>query len=191
MKIISTEILTPAVTLEEMKAFLRVDSAIDDALIRDVLIPAASEYIAKWTGRAIGLTLVTEAFDSWAKAASPSRFPICEPDSNSPTIEYIDADNITQELDEDTYKIELGAAPASIIFNETPGLGEAANPIIITYKAGEAVCPAMLRVAVMTLAAHWYENREAVLVGTIQASALLQLEAILHMAGIPYLGVSE
>jgi uncharacterized phiE125 gp8 family phage protein len=182
------DIVTPAVTLEQVKTFLRVDDDIEDSLIA-MIRDAATEYIIRWTGQALGILSVTEYFDDWEAAASLNLFPIIS-DSGSPSITYLDENNDSQVLSSG-FEIVENSVPAKIVYTSTPSLGSNENRIQITYSAGKTTTSAMLRIAVLTLAAHWYENREAVTLGTIQSATLIQLEAILHMSGIPYLGVSE
>lgn len=191
MRLTTISIDGTPITLEQQKAHLKVDDSADDALIL-VYIEGAAEFISRWTGRAIGLVTYEERFDSWEEAAVLSRFPVVEESeyTDGPIVQYLDSNNDLQTLDSDQYQVVTGARPALLKFaSSLPSLGDNPNPIRVRYQAGESPAAAMIRVAVMTLVAHWYEARESVLVGTISKPVEFQLTAILEMAGVVTFGL--
>ena len=56
-------------------------------------------------------------------------------------------------------KVYFPNAPSSSNLSEV-------NPISVTYNAGYATLPLALRQAMLMLIAHWYNNREAVQIGS-------------------------
>lgn len=84
-------------------------------------------------------------------------------------VQYLDINGVLQTLDPSQYLVNPDAEPATI----SPALGcywpptqpGAPNAVQVTYTAGygntAAAVPGDLQLAIMLLAAHWYENREA------------------------------
>ena len=86
------------------------------------------------------------------------------------SLTYLDASNTRQMLDPSLYATDFDSAPARLV----PAVGTfwpygsypQPGAVQITYTAGygntPAAVPAMLQLAILGLVAHWYENREAV-----------------------------
>jgi uncharacterized phiE125 gp8 family phage protein len=123
-----------ALSLEELKNFLGVDSDDDDALIAQ-LLTAAMEWCALYQGRTyltLERTLVLDAFHDVIRLPYP---PIQSVDS----IEYVDTNGVTQTLAESVYRTDLITEPARITleYNQSwPDIRSVTNAVTITYTAG-------------------------------------------------------
>jgi hypothetical protein len=127
------------ISLAEFKLAARVTNAAEDDLITDILIPAARRRYETDTRRQI----VTATYDWFfqdfppQRAGEDSRIEIPVPPLASiVSVKYVDVDGVLQTLDSSKYVVTQGKEPGQI------------------YPAQ----------AIMLLALHWFENREAVIV---------------------------
>lgn len=180
----STSIITPPasepLTLAEARQHLRnEDQSYDDAYI-NLLIKAARVRAENDTG----LSFQTQTFDLFLDA-----FPLEDPRGivvpGSPvqsvtSITYTDTDGAEQTLDASKYRVDSKSTPARITpaYSETwPATRQETNAITVRIVAGFGIAsttiPEDLTTAIRLLLAHWYENREAVIIGTITATVPL------------------
>jgi len=174
------------VTLAETKNFCRIDENRDDALV-DGLIEAARVYVETKTGRQL-----IDATWKLYLPDFPSIIRLPRPPLDSITsITYVDSDGVTQTESATIYTADTKSEPA--IVHEAYGQswsthrGDEDDSVIITYKAGygSAVTdvPKALRIGVMMLVNHWYDNRQVVVTGssnraTEAVDALLSLYTV-------------
>ena len=125
------------VTLAEAKAFCRIDGSDEDALV-NALIAAARLQVESLTGRA----LITQTW-RLTMACAPRLVEL-------PVIPVA----------------ALVAAPdGAVLQGDAVLLVEPVDELTVDYTAGygaAADVPGDLKQAVLTLVAHWYENRDAV-----------------------------
>lgn len=162
----------PVVTTDEIKAQTRVDFGDDDVLL-DRLVSAATAYLDGWSG-VLGRCLISQTWrqDDWYWPTSRYiKLPF--PDVSEVSIAYFDAENVKQTVDIGLFDVLQDIDGSNIWFRDeftyptiywdrrdglqitmTAGYGETADKV-----------PEAIRHAIMMLAAHWYENREAVLDG--------------------------
>lgn len=195
-KSVASPLVLP-LTLAEAKSHLRVDVADDDEVILDMIRAAAdmfqdqtwsSMYVQTWE-------LILPCFPGdpeftrcpcyWAPRKDTIRLPR-PPVASVVSVTYIDAGGDQVVIDPGQYALvsaedgawlmpSAGAAwPSAMV--------DAPEPVVIEYLAGyngtTIPFPAQARQAVRMLIAHWYENREAVVMGTIskeQEIAVAQL----------------
>ncbi len=103
-------------------------------------------------------------------------------------IEYIDTDGVTQTIDAADYLVASEYEPGFV--QPAPGKswpGDVANrpdAVTVTFKAGYgdsgSDVPGGIKVAIMMIAASWYENREAVVVGVTSHKLPIGVEYILR-----------
>ena len=154
------------VTLDEAKAQLRLDIADDDGLLAGYLI-AAREHIEGQIKR----DLVTKTWDYTIDWAWPVRgvkqhirLPI-NPVQSVTSVSYVDEAGATQTLATSQYTVAARTSysyvtPAyDVTWNTTRRVPDA---VTVRFVSGYLHCPQDLKAAVMLLAAHFYENREAV-----------------------------
>ena len=184
------------VTLDEARAHLRYEEDDENSVIESQL-RAAREYCERLTGRQfITATWVlkldvfpsrTQINDWYYPGGGFIRLPR-PPLQSVSSITYIDTAGDTQTLSSDNYDVDTydEYARLSPAYNESwPSTREDINAVTITYVAGygdeRQDVPAALRQAILLLAGHWFENREAVLVGVSGQAAPKAVEDLLWM----------
>lgn len=178
----SIRIITPPadepVSLIEAKLHCKIEVDEDDALVEG-LIAAAREFVENQTHRAFidrTLELVIDHF--------PCReiiFPVT-PVLSIDSIKYDDDDGTEQTIDVGDYQVDLFSEPAriwpSVDFSWPSTVGNP-NAVRIEFTAGygddgasggspadtAANVPQIAKQAILMIVAHWYANRETVIVG--------------------------
>lgn len=160
------------VATAEAKLHLRVDHTADDALIEQ-LVTAARQRVENVTWRSLVTQTLELTLDAWPRCG---HIDVPRPPLQSVTsITYTDAAGTETVWPSALYQVVTQGTPARIV----PAYGEswptaasgslrAANGIAVRYVAGygdAAAVPALLKAAILLLVGHWYENREAVIVG--------------------------
>lgn len=159
------------VSLVDMKLHLHVDRDDEDTLIQ-AYIDAATAHLDGYTG-IVGRALVTQTWrQDFECFRSCLRLPI-GPVASVAGVTYYDAANVSQTLATSVYDRFTDALGSYLALKSGqqawPSVYARRDAVSVTFVAGNAAAdvPAPLRVAVMLLAANWYENREAVNVGNI------------------------
>lgn len=105
------------------------------------------------------------------------------------TIKYYDTDNVQQTLAAAYYDVDAYSEPCRIkeaYGYSWPSVYDRMNAVEIIYKSGYGTAatdvPAAIRHAILLLAGHFYEHREAVITGTISK----ELEMTAHDLLWPY-----
>jgi len=90
------------------------------------------------------------------------------------SITYVDIGGTTQTWSSSLYDVDIYSKPGRIRpkWGETwPSIRSQMNAIAMTYTCGygatAASVPAPIRQAMLLLIGHWYENREAVVIGNV------------------------
>ncbi|MCP4489033.1 MAG: hypothetical protein GY820_17225 [Gammaproteobacteria bacterium] len=149
------------VTLEEVKALLRITSTAEDDLL-DSLIAVATETLEAYTRRVFIERTVQEEFDS-VMISGTEVYPfvkLCRsPLISVTTVEIYDGTSFVEE----SYQTKDQPGFARILFNEwTYGTGDTPFPLRVTFKAGygDAVAvPSTIKQAIMMYANYLYVNR--------------------------------
>jgi uncharacterized phiE125 gp8 family phage protein len=150
------------VSLDEAKAYLRVEHDDDDDIIA-ALIAGARVHVEAQTRRALiaqGWRLIR---DSWPAGGRIAITPV-------PLRELVAArvyrlDGTTQAIDVAAFVMDAASAPAVLSFapGALPAPGRVVAGIELDIEAGygeePADVPEPLRQAIRALVAHWYENR--------------------------------
>lgn len=144
-----------AVDLTLAKQHLRVDHSDEDALIAQYLA-AAIAWVENYTGKLMTRREVTQEADCFG-----SYVPLLYgPDPVNLLIDYTDADDASATIADALIKRGRAYPAAS-----WPTVADNTS-IVLTYTAGYTETPADLDSAVLLLVGHYYENREAVVVGS-------------------------
>lgn len=172
-------------TLDQAKQHLRIDFQGDDLTIKS-LIEAARD----WFELRVNRTLTTT---TWKLTRDCFPYDDCElmlrfpPLVTVDSVKYYDGDNVQQTWANTNYHAILddfvcGALRrAHDIEWPTPAY-DRPDMLQITFTAGygstAASVPAIAKQCLLLLVGHWYENREAVITGTISKEVELCVESI-------------
>lgn len=162
----------PIVSLDDLKAHCRVDFTDDDDLL-EALAAAAVAHLDGYTG-VLGRCMETQTwrhdFEGWPRLGC-LRLPF--PDTSSVVVSYFDADNVEQTVSSALYGVvetSLGSVVRfSDSFTRPTVYSDRVDGVRVTQTCGfgaVADIPAPLKTAIKMMVAHWYENREGVVVGT-------------------------
>ncbi len=169
--VVGTPSAAPLVTLAEVKAHCRVDFATDDAVLQ-TMVDAAQAQVERWLNRTFAVRTLRAVYSGWPLDCQgrPDALTLPRPPIVSVTSVggLLPADlQVTSNGDTCRLRPLAAAWPADD--------GE----ITAEYQAGYTTLPAPLKMAVLWLAAHWYEHRESV--GTTQMFEMpLALQSILE-----------
>lgn len=179
---------TECVTLDQMKAHLRVTESNDDELIGD-LISAARELVESWTRRTLLATQYLLTFDrfpllpnnqyapgnpnvltpvlqnTWPLdpniwALMIPRSPLVTVDS----IQYVDLTGTLQTMDPTSYTVDAVSEPGRLTTSTGsywPNVKFQPNAVQITFTAGYSsadLVPATLKLAIKLLVGFFYDN---------------------------------
>lgn len=170
------------ISLDEARLHLRVtpdgDSPSqhpDDPLIRS-LITAARTYAEQRLARALCPQTIEFTADAFPDKGGWLELPM-SPINNIVSVSYSDANGVatpftTYDLDTVSEPARMSAGAASVSW---PTTKEMYNAVVVRYEAGYSLpgespdhpMPEAIKQAMLLLIANWYENREAVVVGTI------------------------
>lgn len=166
LKIYAPPVLEP-VTTKEAKAHLRVDGSDEDTLI-DGIVSAAREHLEDVALRAFLTQTYDLRLEEWP---CDGVIKLPRPPLQSVTsIVYTLEDGSTATLSSSAYVVDSDSEPGRILLksgyswpSDTLQVGAS---IRVRYVAGwtaAASVPKAIRQALLLLAGHWYENREAMI----------------------------
>jgi len=182
---VATKAALPPVTSAEMKSHLRVDFADDDTDVAAAVL-AATAFIERQTGVALVTQTWRYGLDSFTgKTHNQSRsgasrlfgyvyqYGTCDniielpgwPIQSVTSVNYYDGDGTAQTVDANEYRVDLNREPVRI-FHDTnwPTSESRSGAVWVDYVVGVAVADVApdLLAGVKLMAAHLFENREAV-----------------------------
>lgn len=153
------------VSLDDVKAHLRLDGDDDDGLLQ-AAITSARYHVEATTRRKLIEQGWRVYLDAW-----PRRWIVHLPVAPVMTVDAItiyDAAGEPQTVEPEDYEIDAASAPGRLVLSATAPVpvGKAVNGIEIDVTAGygpsSVDVPGPLRQAVLMLVTHWYEHRGAV-----------------------------
>jgi uncharacterized phiE125 gp8 family phage protein len=152
------------VLLDDAKAYLRLDSDDDDALVT-AAITAARVHVEALTRRCLIEQQWRVYLDVWPRKRIV-RVPVA-PLISVEAVTVYDAAGDPQLVDPDDYEVDTVAVPGRLVLSAAvPIAARQINGIEIEVTAGYGASsidvPAALRQAIMMLVAHWYEHRGVV-----------------------------
>lgn len=181
---ITTNSVGLPVSLEDMKSHLRVDFDAEDLTILGLI-----EVARDWVETRIGRTLINRTY-TLRRDCFPAgcflelKFP---PLASVTEVRYYDADNTLQTLAAEKYQTIadhfLSSGLELLPDNEWPTTTIRSDAVQVEFVAGygssSSSVPAAAKHAIKMLVGHWYENREAVVVGTITKEIEIGVEGLL------------
>jgi uncharacterized phiE125 gp8 family phage protein len=190
LKIVGPKVITAPteepVTVAEAKAWCRVDGSDEDAIFVR-LIAAAREHVEHLSDLSLIQQTLMVTLDDWPDDEKDQGIiELLRPPVTSITwIKYYNTAGAQVTWDATEYLVDLISEPARIKLAPNKSWPEVQDgllaPISIQYVAGVATAAALKSVAkhaVLLLVSHWYENREAVLVGTISKEVEMGVRAL-------------
>lgn len=155
--------MTEPISVLELKAFLRIDTAAED-LVFPALISAARDDVEVYLRRQLLPATWLLALDHWQ---DPIRLPR-PPTQAVLNVSYYDAGGLLQTLDPSDYYVDVISQPARLSLvhaSTTPSVQMGRlNGIRVTYAAGYASStqiPPSIRHGIKLLCGDLYEHREA------------------------------
>ena len=165
---------TAIVSLADMKEFLRVDHSDEDTTIT-ALINAGTQSCQDYTNR----HFVVSAFNLYLDDFYNCDFDI-GPVVSITSVVYQDSADAQQTLAASKYWADFKREPGRIRFDSPPDTyDDAFNVVTIAGTLGEVPQQPIVH-AIKMLVAHYYENRRAVVVGTMTSEMPLGVAALLN-----------
>jgi len=167
------KVVTPAtsnpLTLTETKTHLKVDTTADDTFITN-LIRSATSSAQEYTNRFFIATTIQQYGDKWEDISNLFKSPV----ASVTVIKYVDPSGSLQTLSTDVYFVDDVNKPARIGLKPNqsfPEIIDRLNAIYVEYVVGIAAGPDEvdegIRQALLLTIGNWYQNRQAVVTGTI------------------------
>ena len=183
---VTTTIVTPSsaepVTLTEAKLHLREDGTEQDTRIES-LISAAREYIEGQTGRYLMSQTIRQYFDDFPEIGCPIRLDVAPVQSVS-SVNYLDEDGTSMVLATSDYRSDVTSDTTRIeegydsTWPVTRGVVNCVWVDVVAGYASASAVPRGLRQAILLLVGHWYENIEAVVIGTTPNEVPLAVQSL-------------
>lgn len=170
------------ITLTEAKAHLRVEDPDNDSLIT-ALIAAAVTYLDGWTG-ILGRCLFTQTWrQDYDELCLSLQLPLV-PVASIGSVTYLDAAGASQTVASANYTLLNDELGPYVRFNDAysfPAVRSQGPAVSVSYVAGSAAAdvPQAIKQAMLLLIAHWYENRESVVIGAAVSSLPMAVDALL------------
>lgn len=175
------------VSVDELKAHLRVTDASEDDLIA-AYGKAARAFVETRCQRSLITQEWRYKLDEWPYWG-PVYLPM-GPVQEVLAIDYIDTNGDITAWDTDLFYLDEASSRARLfpVYGESwPSIRYDANAITIEYRAGygdlATDVPEELRHAIKLLVGHWYQSREAVVIGQVPNAVPFAVDALLS----PYL----
>ena len=151
----------PIDLLADAKAWCRVDDDSTDAEIT-ALIASSVGLVEAYTGRSLGAQDWLLTLDDFCDEIELPRGPVSAVAADG--VKYFDVDEAEQTLDPSVYQLDLVNNPQRIVRDPDhvwPAVGDVVNAVQITFTTGYEDLPAPIHTAVLSLVAHWFDNRVA------------------------------
>ena len=166
------KVVTPAtsnpITLTEAKTHLKVDTTADDTFITN-LIRSATSSAQEYTNRFFIATTIQQVGDKWEDISNLFKSPLL----SVTNIKYVDTSGSEQTLNTDIYFVDDVNKPARIGLKPNqsfPEIIDRLNAVKVNYVVGnesaDDVDEAIKQALLLTIG-NWYQNRQAVVTGTI------------------------
>ena len=154
-------------SLDEVKDHCLPGGEYDDNLLGR-LLKAARSQCERQTELAFATSTWSEAIDCFPAGDTPIELTMA-PLQAVTLIRYVDSDGAEQTFED--FTVDTYATPGRIFPAASWPVAKQGRSILIEYTAGftGGKTPEEAKQAVLLLMGHWYENREAVVTGTITA----------------------
>ena len=185
-----TDATTPVVTVTDAKKHLRVTDNESNSTIES-LVAAATKFVQNKTRRQLINATYRVSMRQFPMGGGVIELPR-SPASSVTSIAYIDENGVSQTWSSSNYILDSDSEPGRITEayeQNYPSTRIQDGGVLITYVAGYGAAstdvPDDLIHAVKLILGHWFENREAVITGTISSAISLAVDAILSQYEMP------
>lgn len=172
------------ISVAELVDHLRLDDAADSTYL-SALIVAARHHIENLTRRQLITATLIHTRDRFPPNAGPINLPRA-PLQLVSTLKYRNLSGTLTELDDELYQVDAASTPgrvAPVYGGFWPTIRYQLNAVEVTYDAGygdaASNVPQPIRHALLLLAAHWYEHREAASDGFAVQEVPMAVDALL------------
>ncbi len=155
-------------SLEEVKAYLRIDGANEDSLLQSLILTSRLHIEV-----ALGLAMMSQSWklvlDDWPQKGVVE-LPIA-PVKQISDVRIVGQDGSPQSLDGSDYDVDTSGRPARLFKRRgtwpAPGRKRGGIDVDIGAGFGETASevPEPMRQALLLLVAHWYEHRDPIEIG--------------------------
>ena len=180
------------VTLAEAKEAMNLSHGRHDSLITGLIV-AARRFVETTLRQTLPTTTYTLYLDRWpskrrygeSTASHGSILLPMPPAVSVTTVKYIDTDGNTATVSSSDYQVDTDSEPGRVkpAFDKTwPTTRGQFNAVTVQFVGGYATTakvPDGIKTAIKMAVAHWHENREPVVIGTITAKLPLAVESLL------------
>lgn len=177
------------ITTSEAKDYCHIDVTYDDTMIGN-LIEAASDYILTTYSIVCATSSHTLHFDQFDTRLPLYRFPIV----SIATVSYTASDGTETTLASNQYRLRYHfGVPVlqtahGVSWPATECIDGAVTVTVSAGYANNAAVPQGIRKAALSLVAHWYQNREAVVIGSTTNELALAVADLLRPHRLQVLG---
>lgn len=173
------------VSLAEARAYLRVDSTSEDALITR-LIKVARQRCEEWEWRSYLSQTWELKCDAFPTGGDPFYLPR-PPLIAVTSIAYVDTAGAGQTTSASVYAVDTHSVPGrvALAYGQTwPTAREQVNAVTVTYTAGYGTAPTTAPDAtkqlILLLVSYYFENRDLIITGTIVQELPIGIQALLR-----------
>lgn len=155
------------VCVADAKAHARVDINKDDKLIEGLIAGAVAQ-VENFCRRDLIARTYTWSLDCFPSTDTALWFPK-HPLSSVSSVQYYDTDDVIQTMPAADYVVDTGQIPGRLYLAPEaswPNTFSKRKAVLINFSTDPGTLPANIIIAVEMLVAHWYENREASVVGS-------------------------
>lgn len=182
---LATAATSTAITLTEARrqCGLPEDYAYHDAHLLS-LIKAATSYVERQTARALISQTLDYTIERFPYGDEPLYLPR-SPLSSVTSVKYYDTNGTQQTMASADYVVFTDREPGYIRLAadaEWPTCGTRPQPVTVRFVAGYSAASAVpedLRALLLLLVAHWFENRQGGVTGTIHTALPHSIDALL------------
>ncbi|MEQ7870743.1 head-tail connector protein [Chromohalobacter salexigens] len=176
------------IELADAKLHLRLIDSIADAdsytaedTLIQALIDAAVGYAENHTQTRIKSATVSQVLDGFPAKDGAIELP-WSPVIAVESLDYIDPEGLEQTLDATALRLDTRPVMPTLApqyGTDWPSVIDEPESVTITATVGYETIPPDIRVALLLLVGHWYENREQVITGTITSEVPMGVAALL------------
>lgn len=176
---------SPAVTVAEAKAHLRIDGTSENELLQGYIL-AATEFVESHCFITLVESEYVLSLDSFpaARQIKIPRPPLLE----VAAVKYFDTAGTLQTLDPSTYTVDAASQPGRVVLNPScswPSTSSVVNAVRVEFTAGPEAAPQLLKQCVLLMVGQFYERREGTISGTIIAEVPLAVQSIINLCAFP------